>query len=118
MNPIVLPASTLTTVGTGAGIATPVAMILVWVSKTFWKIDIPPDIYLAFVGVFSAIGAAVACHFTTDNPPAHPAPTASMAAITDRRSSIPRRKTTIGVLVVGMTERRAAIKPRRKADAS
>lgn len=70
MNPLVIPASTITTALAGA-----VTVIVVWATKQFGNIDVPTEV----AGAFTTIVAALTCQFTTDTPPAHPAPSADLA---------------------------------------
>lgn len=59
MNPIVLPASTVTTALAGA-----FTIIIVWAVKEFAKVDVPNEIQ----GAFTTIVAVLTAHFTQDNP--------------------------------------------------
>lgn len=67
MRPLVLPASTVNTAGASV-VAQSLAEIIIWGLQSN-GVDVPEGIQLAILIVVTALGAALACHFTTDTPP-------------------------------------------------
>lgn len=76
MNPLIIPASTAATVLAGSA-----TTIIVWLAKEFGSVEIPE--YVS--GAITTLAAAIACHFTVDSPPAHPAASPAMVAAIERQ---------------------------------
>lgn len=78
MNPLVIPASTVSTLGWTSSV-TPLVSIIVWVLESFFTVTVPANIQIAMIGVLSPIAGALACHLTTDKP-SKPAVEAALGA--------------------------------------
>lgn len=59
MNPVVVPASTITTLAAGA-----LTVIIVWLAKEFASVVVPAEV----AGAFTTLAAVLASHFTNDAP--------------------------------------------------
>lgn len=73
-----IPASTITTALAGA-----VTTIVVWALKQWAQVDTPTEVALSITTIVSTL----ACHFTQDNPPAHPASSPAMVAAIERQEA-------------------------------